>query len=167
MATIYTAITDEQAKLIARSRIFFVGTADPNLCAHPEGLGPVNVSPKGGVPLRVVSPGEVAYLDFPGSGNETARHSVAGGPITIMVCSFEEGDAAIVRLYGTASVLPVDESPIGEELLAGSQDGADLRTRQVVSMAVESTMTSCGYGVPVMDFVRERQSDDRGRGFKG
>jgi hypothetical protein len=109
----------------------------------------------------------VAYLDFPGSGNETARHSVAGGPITIMVCSFEEGDAAIVRLYGTASVLPVDESPIGEALLAGVQEGADLRTRQVVSMVVESTMTSCGYGVPVMDFVRERHRDDRGRRFKG
>jgi len=156
MATIYSAITDEQADLIAKSKVFFIGTADPDLAMHPDGLGPVNVSPKGGVPLHVISPNEVAYLDFPGSGNETARHSIAGGPVTIMVCSFGEQDAAIVRLYGRATVTPVDESPIGSRLVNSLGTDSVTRMRQVIAIEVESTMTSCGYGVPVMQFARER-----------
>jgi hypothetical protein len=36
----------------------------------------------------------------------------------------------------------------------------------VVEIDVERTMTSCGYGVPVMELVRERQRADRGRRFK-
>jgi hypothetical protein len=167
MAMSYKAITDEQAELIARSKVFFVATADPGLAMHPDGLGPVNVSPKGGVPLHVISPNEVAYLDFPGSGNETARHSLAGGPVTIMVCSFDEGDAAIVRLYGKATVTPVDQSPIGSLLLGSQTTDSATRTRQVIAIEVESTMTSCGYGVPVMQFARERQRADRGLRYKG
>jgi hypothetical protein len=31
---------------------------------------------------------------------------------------------------------------------------------------VEKTMTSCGYGVPVMQLVRERRVVDRGRRYK-
>ena len=166
MATLYSAITEEQAALIKNSKVFFVATVDPDLADHPDGLGPVNLSPKGGVPLHVISPREVAYLDFPGSGNETARHTAAGGPITMMVCSFEEGDAAIVRLYGKATVMSVDESPIAAQLIAGSDTDSDARTRQVISVAVDTTMTSCGYGVPVMQFTRERQRADRGLRFK-
>jgi hypothetical protein len=167
MATIFSAITDEQADLIAKSKVFFVASADPDLAVHPDGMGPVNVSPKGGVPLHVISPNEVAYLDFPGSSNETARHSIAGGPVTIMVCSFGEKDAAVVRLYGKASVTPVDESPIGSRLMKGSGTDSDTRPRQVIAIEVESTMTSCGYGVPVMRFVRERQRADREVRSKG
>ena len=38
--------------------------------------------------------------------------------------------------------------------------------RQVIEIDVERTMTSCGYGVPVMEVVRERQRADRGRAYK-
>jgi hypothetical protein len=38
--------------------------------------------------------------------------------------------------------------------------------RHVVDVAVECAMTSCGYGVPVMAFVRDRTSADRGRRYK-
>ena len=71
-----------------------------------HGIGPVNVSPKGGVPLHIVSPNRVAFVDYVGSGNETARHALADGPITVMVCSFEAEHAAIVRLYGIAHITP-------------------------------------------------------------
>ena len=105
MATFHPSITDEQAALIRNASLFFVASADPQLADGPE-VGPVNVSPKGGVPLHILGPNRVAYLDYPGSGNETARHCKAGGPITVMVCSFDEGDAAIVRLFGRARVTP-------------------------------------------------------------
>jgi hypothetical protein len=108
----------------------------------------------------------VAFLDYKGSGNETARHIAAGSPITLMVCSFEAEDAAIVRLYGRAQVLPLADSPLAEQLLA--QPAADLRLplRQIIDITVERTATSCGYGVPVLEPVRERTVADRGRQYK-
>ena len=115
--------------------------------------------------LHQIDPRHVAYLDYPGSGNETARHAAAGGPITLMVCSFEPGDAAIVRLYGRARVMPLEECRYADALREGPE-GAMLSPRQVVELAIETTMTSCGYGVPVMELVRERERADRGGRFK-
>jgi hypothetical protein len=166
LATYYDQITPEQHALIASAPLFFVASADPAMEPGPHGIGPVNLSPKGGVPLHVISPTHVAYLDYKGSGNETARHVLAGSPITLMVCSFEAEDAAIVRLYGRARIVPLEESPLAELLLA--QQAADLRLplRQVVDVAVERTATSCGYGVPVLAPVRERTIEGRGRRYK-
>jgi hypothetical protein len=165
LATYYTSITDEQTALIHNAPLFFVASADPTLAKIPDGNGPVNLSPKGGVRLHVINPNRVAYLDYPGSGNETARHAHAGGPITIMVCSFAEEDAAIMRLFGKATVTPLAESPLAEVLAQDST--SELKApRQVIEIEIEQTMTSCGYGVPVMSFVRERRRDDRGRKYK-
>ena len=166
MARSNTSITDEQADLIESSPLFFVATADPGMGSGPDDIGPVNLSPKGGVPLHILGPNRVAYLDYRGSGNETARHTVAGGPITVMVCSFEEENAAIVRLYGTASATPLEQSPLAS-LVAG-QPAAELKLtqRQVIEVEVDRTVTSCGYGVPVMSFVRERTVENRGRRYK-
>lgn len=166
MPSYYNAITPEQAALIQCSPLFFVATVDPQLALGPEGIGPINLSPKGGVPLHILSPNHVAFLDYAGSGNETARHSHAGGPITLMVCAFDEGDAAIVRLYGHATITPLKESPLAEQLLQAEAKEIALPTRQVIDIQVEKTLTSCGYGVPVMHFVRERRKADRGRRYK-
>ena len=163
MGAYHSSITEEQAELIRASRLFFVASADPGLAKGPHGIGPVNVSPRGGVPLHIVSPQKVAFIDYPGSGNETVRHSAAGGPVTVMVCSFDD-NAAIVRLYGTAKATPIGDSPLAAVLLEALPP--DSRPRQVIEVAIESTMTSCGYGVPVMDFVRDRGAQDRGRRFK-
>ena len=165
MASYYSSITDEQAALIRQALVFFVATADSHLAAGPHGIGPVNVSPKGGVPLHILSPNRVAFVDYVGSGNETARHSLAGGPITVMVCSFEAENAAIVRLYGKAHITPLDDSPIAAQLLQQTTLVAK-QARHVVDIEVESTVTSCGYGVPVMTLIRDRRVADRGRHYK-
>ena len=88
-----------------------------------------------------------------------------GGPITVVVCSFEGMDAGIVRLYGKATVTPLEESPRAALLL--QTESEHLRTkRHVIEVEVELTGTSCGYGVPVMELVRERRVEDRGRRYK-
>ena len=167
MATHYSFITDEQAALIRNATLFFVATADPQLANGANGPGPVNVSPKGGVALHILGPTRVAFLDYRGSGNETARHSIAGGPITVMVCSFEEGDAAIVRLYGKARVTSLADSPIADRFIEARAESHKMwPMRDIIEISIESTMTSCGYGVPVMSFVRDRGTDDRGRRYK-
>jgi len=83
-----------------------------------------------------------------------------------MICSFEGENAAIVRLYGKAKVTPIDESPLAEQLLAAGATEMKLAPRQVVEIEVEKTTTSCGYGVPVMEFVRDRRTVDHGRKYK-
>jgi hypothetical protein len=165
MAVYFSSITDEQAELIVRSSLFFVATVDPTL-AGTEDVGAINLSPKGGSPLHILSRNRVAYLDYVGSGNETAHHSAAGSPITVMVCSFEAENAAVVRLFGRAQVAPIAESPLAEQLLQAGAKELNAPPRQVVDIMVEKTMTSCGYGVPVMEFVRERRTVDRGRKYK-
>ena len=165
MASFTTAITAEQAALIRACPLFFIASADPALADGPEGTGPVNLSPKGGVTLHMLSSQKVAYLDVNGSGNETARHAMAGGPVTVLVCSFEGSDAAIVRLYGHARAVPYAESELSR-VLQGDARSLMSQPRQVIEIDVERTMTSCGYGVPVMTLVRERQRSDRGRRYK-
>lgn len=168
MAAYFDSITDEQLLLIEQSNLFFVATVDPTRLASvaSEGLvGPVNMSPKGGVPLHVVDRNHIAYLDYVGSGNETATHLNAGSPITVMVCSFDE-NAAIVRLYGTGIVTPITDSPIGELVLATDSKSSGLQPRQVIDIFVEKTSTSCGYGVPLMEFVQDRRTNDRSKRYK-
>jgi hypothetical protein len=166
MATFYPSITDEQAELIRSAAVFFVATADPQLARGPQGEGPVNLSPRGGVPLHILAPDRVAFLDYAGSGNETARHSLAGGPVTVMVCSFGAQDAAIVRLYGRAKITPLADSALAELLLAQPAEDIKLPMRQVVEIEIYNTMTSCGYGVPIMSFEEDRTIANRGRRYK-
>jgi hypothetical protein len=165
MGTSFDHITDEQAELIRNSPLFFVASAAPDMGAGPEGQGPVNLSPKGGTPLHVISPKRVAYLDYKGSGNQTALHAHAGGAITLMVMSMGKEDAAIVRLFGRATVTSVEDSDLGEMLMASP--AVDLTAvRQVVDVAVEGTQTSCGYGVPVFEYVGQRARSGRGLRYK-
>lgn len=166
MADYFPTITDEQADLIRNAPLFFVATADPQLATGEHDVGPVNLSPKGGVPLHIVDRNRVAYLDYVGSGNETARHSKAGGPITVMVCSFDSENAAVVRLYGKATVCTLDESPLASMLKTAPAKEIALPERQVIDIAVEATVTSCGYGVPVLGEGRDRTVRDRGRRYK-
>ncbi|HEY8173666.1 MAG TPA: pyridoxamine 5'-phosphate oxidase family protein [Dehalococcoidia bacterium] len=98
MAEWYDRIEDEHRAFIERQHIFFVATAPQN----PEAF--INVSPKGRSLLRVLGPNLVAYVDYPGSGNETAQHTAGDRPITIMLTSFD-ATAGALRLYGRARVV--------------------------------------------------------------
>ncbi len=166
MATYHDSITDEQAALIEAAQVFFVASVAPDLSIGPSGQGPVNLSPKGGSPLHIIDRNRVAYLDYTGSGNETGRHAMAGGPVTLMLMSMDGKDAAVVRLFGHATVTRVEESGLREVLLGAPADDIHLPIRQTVDIRIESTQTSCGYGVPVYQFVKQRVPAERGRRYK-
>jgi len=162
MANHHDHITPAQAALIGDAKVFFVASTHPDLEPGPKEQGAVNLSPKGNVPLHVLDEHRVAYLDYHGSGNETARHALARGPVTVMVMAMESEDAAIVRLYGHATVESLEASPHAERLLADCRERKGLR--QVVS--IESTQTSCGYGVPIFRYAGDRDASQRGRRYK-
>jgi hypothetical protein len=166
VANSFKSITPEQADLIRGAKIFFIASAAKDWSVGPDGQGPVNLSPKGATPLHIVDEHRVAYLDYDGSGNETGRHAGLGGPVTVMVMSMDAEDAAIVRLYGTAKAVPVDESELKDVLLASDSATIELPRRQIIDIAIDSTQTSCGYGVPVFEFAGQRVRKQRGRRYK-
>ena len=144
MADFFDKLEDAHVAMLAKQPVFFVATAAPD--------ARINLSPKGYDAFRVLAPDRVAYLDLAGSGNETHAHLVVDGRITIMVCNFDR-PALILRIYGRGTpVLPGDDAwdELAEHftLLPG--------TRQIFDIAVESVQTSCGWGVPFMEFERER-----------
>ena len=146
MARVYDEISAEIAEFIAAQHMFFVATAPSGDGGH------VNLSPKGLDTLAVLDPNTVAYLDLTGSGVETIAHLRDNGRITIMFCAFD-GKPLIVRLYGRGEVLPIGE-PQGDALLRhfGSYPGA----RSVIRVRLDRVSTSCGYGVPLLQFEAER-----------
>ena len=97
MAKQFTCIEARHHEFILQQHIFFAASAAAE--------GRVNVSPKDGAALRILSPNRVAYLDQTGSGNETAAHLRAHGRLTLMFCAFA-GAPLILRLYGQGRALP-------------------------------------------------------------
>jgi hypothetical protein len=69
-------------------------------------------------------------------------------------------------LFGKARVVSIEESELKDRLLSAPAEDIELPMRQVIDLAIESTQTSCGYGVPVFEYVAQRVRAQRGRRFK-
>ena len=150
MAQPFDSINDPLRHFIEAQPLFFVASAPL------AGDGHVNLSPKGLDTFRVLSPTRVAYLDLTGSGNETAAHLTepGNGRITFMFCSFR-GKPVILRLWGHGRiVLPGDREWEEFSALFPALPGR----RQIVVADIDRVMTSCGYGVPHLEFVEQRDT---------
>lgn len=146
MGRSFESITDAMRAFIDEQPVFFVATA-------PREGGRVNVSPKGYDSFRVLGEHQVCYLDLTGSGAETIAHLRDNGRITFMFCAFE-GKPNVVRLYGSGRyVRPGD--PEFDDLIDGFPKRSGVRG--IVVVDIDRTSTSCGYSVPFMDYVEDRQ----------
>jgi hypothetical protein len=142
------ALTPALIRFIEAQHLFFVATAAPD--------GRVNLSPKGLDSLRVLDERRVLWLSLSGSGNETAAHLREDPRMTLMFCAFE-GEAHILRVYGKARVIHPRDPDWG---WASGHFAAMAGARQVFDFSVELAQVSCGTGVPVMQFVRQRGPDE-------
>lgn len=148
MGRSFDSITEQMAAFVERQHLFFVATAPSGDDGH------VNLSPKGLDSFRVLGPGRVAYLDLTGSGAETIAHVRQNGRITFMFCAFE-GKPDIVRFYGTGQVHRATD-PLFAELRA--LFGPHEAVRSVITADIHRTSNSCGFAVPLMDYVEDRQT---------
>jgi Pyridoxamine 5'-phosphate oxidase len=143
---VYDRIEPALARWIADQPMFFVATAPSGDDGH------VNVSPKGPIgTLRVLDDHTLAYLDFIGSGAETIAHLHENGRIVVMVCAFA-GSPRILRLHGRGEVLDPDAVAFPDVDVLPEQ------RRTVIRVDVERVADSCGFGVPLMDYVGERRN---------
>ena len=128
--------------------MFFVATAGKD--------GRVNVSPKGMGALKVLDDNHISWLNLSGSGNETAAHVLENGRMTLMFCAFE-GEAMILRVYGTATVIHPKDKQWKE---ASEPFPTTAGNRQVFNLEIDLVQTSCGTGVPIMDFQSDRVEEE-------
>jgi hypothetical protein len=157
MGKVITELSDELVRFVESQPVFFVATAPLSADAH------VNVSPKGLATFAVTSPTRVAYLDLTGSGNETAAHLLENGRVTILFCSFA-GPPRILRLYGRGSVCLPGQA---EWKRLRSSFGEMPGVRQIVTVDITRVQTSCGFGVPLMDYRGPRDTLIRWAETKG
>jgi hypothetical protein len=143
---VFDGIDDALERWIAAQPLFFVATAP--LAAD----GRVNVSPRGHDSFSVLGRHRVAWVDYTGSGVETIAHLRQNGRVCVMFCSFDKRPR-VVRLHGHGTVALPGE-PAYEEVVSRHPDHPS--TRAVVTVDVERVSDSCGYGVPVMEMVGER-----------
>jgi hypothetical protein len=151
----FERIDGDLRDFIDSQKVFFVATAAPK--------GRVNVSAKGMDTLRVLEPNRIVWLNLTGSENETAAHLVESPRMTVMWCSFE-ARTLVLRAYGNAKVF----HPRAKEWpnlisLFPPLPGA----RQILDLDVDLVMTSCGFGVPLYDYVGQRETLQRWGEKKG
>lgn len=149
MAKQFDALQDDHTQFIEAQHLFFVGTAAPD--------GRVNISPKGMDSLRILGPNRIAWVNLTGSGNETAGHVLAQNRMTLMWCGFEKRPL-ILRCYGSARTIHPSD--------AGWAELSDLfpahrSARQVFDLTLDLIQTSCGWAIPFMDYVGERDTMQR------
>jgi len=157
MAQTYPVINDSLRAFIEAQQMFFVGSAPLDAEGH------VNISPKGMDSLRVLGPLRVAYLDLTGSGSETSAHLLENGRITFMFCAFD-GPPRILRLYGTGTAA-VPGSAAWEELRPLFPD--HVGARQIIVAEIARVQTSCGFAVPLYDYVGQRDTLTNWANVKG
>ena len=146
---VYDGIDDQLAGWLTSQPVFFVATAPLAEDGH------VNVSPKGMAgTFAVFGPHRVGYLDYYGSGSETIAHLRENGRVTLMFAAFD-GRPNIVRLYGTGRLV-LTQDPEFPELRQAFGKQRTTAQRAIVMVELDRVSDSCGYAVPLMDFVADR-----------
>jgi hypothetical protein len=157
MGKLYDSLRPELREWLSRQKVFFVATAPLAASGH------INCSPKGGDTFRIVGNREVAYLDLTGSGIETVAHVQENGRVVLMFCAFS-GPPKIVRLHGSGEVLFPEQSDFAElARLFPNHPGA----RAIIRVRLSRISDSCGFAVPLMEFISNRAILDEWSEKKG
>jgi hypothetical protein len=148
---VYDVIDTATRQWLTKQPMFFVATAPNDLDGH------VNLSPKGAAgAFRVLGPTTVAYVDLVGSGVETVAHLRENGRIVLMFCAFT-GPPKIIRLHGQGRVVRQDDPEFARLLPEFPlDDDARALARGIVVVETTRISDSCGFVVPRMELVAER-----------
>jgi hypothetical protein len=153
--TRFESLEDQHLAFIAEQQMFFVATAAPD--------GRVNMAPKDSASLKVMDPNRIVWVNLTGAENETGGHLAESSRITLMWCSFTQ-TPIILRAYGHAELIhPRDEAWTELVTHFPLRQGS----RQILDVTVDLVLKSCGFGVPLYDFVAHRDTLQRWEERKG
>jgi len=147
---VHDGVSPKLAKWLLAQPMFFVASSPLSADGH------VNVSPKGMAgTFAVLDQYRVAYLDYFGSGGETIAHLRENGRITLMFTAFS-GRPTIIRLYGRGRCVLVDD-PEFVELRGHFGKDRTVGQRSIIVIELDRVQDSCGYSIPFMEFVADRE----------
>ncbi|MDX8367228.1 pyridoxamine 5'-phosphate oxidase family protein [Cytobacillus sp. IB215665] len=112
---------------------------------------------KGYDSLKVVNNQTISYVDLAGSGNETANHLQDNPRITFMWCSFEQ-KPPILRAYGYGKVIKKYTAQYYTWMEDYYPNILSESARQVFVVDIEAVQTSCGFAIPIMEYVNDRNT---------
>jgi len=140
----YKVLTPENIDFIKEQHLFFIASASGQ---------EVNLSPRGFDSARVINESRLVFLDYPGSGNRTARDIRADGEVTLLFSAFS-GPAQIVRLFCKGELIEKDDPKFKEYFLLFDEEPE--LVRRIVELNIYAVESSCGLGVPKMQYQKER-----------
>jgi hypothetical protein len=145
LANFTDKLSKKDIDFIEKQKIFFVSTAPKD--------GKINISPKGlEDTFKIINENKILWLNYFGSGNETAAHLLEDNRMTIMFCAFE-GEPIILRLYCKVKTIQEKDENWKDYIKYFSISRA---ARQVFEVTIESVNNSCGMGVPLYDYISQR-----------
>jgi hypothetical protein len=145
MAQHYPQLQPKHIEFIHQQHLFFIASSS----GHE-----VNLSPKGLDSIRLLAPDQILYLDLPGSGNRTSRDIAQQGQITLMWTSFD-GPPHILRAFCQGQLIEKNHPQWPQYYPLFGQWPHD-QIRQLINFQILAIESSCGYGVPIMEFKQPR-----------
>ena len=143
----YKALTATDCTFVKNAKLFFIAS-----CSSHE----VNLSPKGYDALKIRDNTTLIYLDYPGSGNRTARDIRENGRVTLMWCAFE-GAPKILRCFCEGELIEPDDMEF--EAYASYFEDIDMQSiRRIIRFDISAVESSCGMSVPLMAYGGERNA---------
>lgn len=145
MGAQYKTLTREDITFIKKQKLFYIASSSTH---------EVNLSPRGYDCIHVDEPSTLYMADYLGSGNRTARDIAEDGEITLLFNAFED-EPKILRCFCKGEVIMKDTQRFEQ---AGTFFKADMDAiRHIFKFTIYAVETSCGMGIPVMRYEKERK----------
>ena len=140
----YKSLNQADIEFIQEQKLFYIAS-----CSNHE----VNLSPRGYESIYVKDENTLYMIDYLGSGNRTARDIGEDGEVTLVFNAFEKAPK-ILRCFCKGEVFSKDDARYQE---ISSFFDVDMNgIRQVFQFNIYAVETSCGMGVPLMQYKKER-----------
>jgi len=147
MGKITDTLGEKDIEFIHNQKMFFVATAPKE--------GKINLSPKGlDDTFKIIDNNTILWLNYFGSGNESAAHLLEDNRMTIMFCAFKR-KPNILRLYCTARAIQEKDEEWEKYI---SHFPIQRAARQVFEVTILNVNNSCGMGVPLYEFIEQRDN---------
>jgi len=153
--TRFDSLDDRHVSFIGDQEMFFAATAGPE--------GRVNVAPKDSASLKIMGPNRIVWVNLTGAENETGAHLAESSRITLMWCSFTQ-TPMILRAYGHAKLIHRRDDAWTDLISVFPER---IGSRQILDVSVDLVLKSCGFGVPLYDFMGHRDTLRRWEDQKG
>jgi len=140
----YKVLTPENIAFINQQHLFYIASASGK---------EVNLSPRGFDSAKIIDESTMLFLDYPGSGNRTARDVRAGGEVTVVFNAFS-GPAQIVRLFCKGELIEKEDAQFDDYFSLFDADKKLIR--RIVKLNIYAVESSCGMGVPKMQYQKQR-----------